>query len=131
MLKIYTDGGSRGNPGKSACAFVVVKNNKIIKQSSKFLGRKTNNQAEYNAIILALSSIKQKSLEIISDSELVIKQLNQEYKIKKLHLQKLYDKIQKLLKNKKIKFSHLKRENKFISQADFLVNKKLDKIKPS
>ena len=129
-MKIYTDGGSRGNPGKSASAFIVVKNNKIIKQGSKFLGIKTNNQAEYNAIIFALKSTEQKNLEIVSDSELVIKQLNQKYKIKKPHLQKLYAKIQKLIKNKKVKFSNLKRENKFIAQADFLVNKELDKIKP-
>jgi len=126
-MKIYTDGGSRGNPGKSACAFMAVKNKKIIKQSSKFLGIKTNNQAEYNAIIFALWCIKTKELEIISDSELVIRQLNGKYKINEKHLQRLYNKIQNLSKNRKIKFSHLRRENHFISQADLLVNKELDR----
>ncbi len=127
MMKIYTDGGSRGNPGKSACAFIAVQDDKIIKQQSKYLGIGTNNEAEYNAIILALSIIKEKQIEIISDSELVIKQLNGEYKIKKPHLQELKDKIDNLIKNRNIKFSNVRRENNFISIADFLVNHELDR----
>ena len=127
MIKIYTDGGSRRNPGKSACAFIVVQNNNIIKQQSKYLGIGTNNEAEYNAIILALTMINEKDIEIISDSELAIKQINAEYKIKKPHLQKLKDKIDDLVKNRNIKFSNSHRENEFISKADFLVNQELDK----
>jgi len=126
-MKIYTDGASRGNPGKSAAAFIATKNNKITKQNSKYLGTATNNEAEYNAIILALQTIKTKEAEIISDSELAIKQLTGEYKIKKPHLQKLKTKIDKLIKGRKIKFSNQRRENKFIVQADYLVNKELDK----
>ncbi len=128
-MKIYTDGGSRKNPGKSAAAFVVVKNNKILAQDSKYLGIKTNNEAEYLAIIFALKNSHEKEAEIISDSELVIRQLRGEYKIKKQHLKKLKDKIDSLTKNRKIKFSHLRRKNKFISQADRLVNQELDKHK--
>jgi len=126
-MKIYTDAGSRGNPGKSAAAFVVVKDNKIIKQNSKFLGIKTNNEAEYSAIIIALEVIKANEFEIISDSELVIRQITGKYKITKPHLQKLNNKVQELIKNRKIRFSNASRENKFISQADFLVNEELDK----
>ncbi len=128
-IKIYTDGGSRGNPGKSAASFITVKQNKILKQKSKYLGIKTNNEAEYLAIILALKTIRSKEAEIISDSELVIKQINEEYKIKKPHLQKLKNKIDNLIKNRKIKFSNLRRENKFITLADNLVNQELDKHK--
>ena len=131
-MKIYTDGGSRGNPGKAACSYVVVSNNKIIKRKSKYLGIKTNNEAEYNAIILALKNINtnnNKNIHIISDSELVIKQLNGEYKIKKQHLRDLYSKIQNIIakNNLNIKFSNLRREDKFISSADALLNQELDK----
>jgi ribonuclease HI len=126
-MKVYTDGGSRGNPGKASCAFIVVSKQKIIKQKSKFLKIKTNNEAEYNAIIFALENIKQKQFEIISDSELVIKQITGEYKINKSHLALLNQKVQGLISTRKIKFSTVKRENKFISFADELVNKELDK----
>jgi len=126
-MKLYTDAGSRGNPGKAACAFVVVKDNKIIKRESKFIGVATNNEAEYNAIILALTMIKAKEIEVVSDSELVIKQITGEYKIKQPHLRELNDKVQDLISKRKIKFSNAPRENKFISLADELVNIELDK----
>ncbi len=129
MKKIYTDGGSRGNPGKSAAAFLVVENNQIIKEKSFYLGVKTNNEAEYNAIILALKEIKSPEIEIISDSELVIKQIIGEYKINKPHLKLLNQKIQGLISNRNVKFSNTERENKFIKRADYLVNKELDKHK--
>jgi ribonuclease HI len=130
MIKIYTDAGSRGNPGKSACAFLVLKDDKIIEEQSKFLGVGTNNEAEYNAIILALEYARQNNLddiELTSDSELVIRQIKEEYKIRQPHLRKLFDKVQELTKNKKIKFFNAKREDKFISRADSLVNHELDK----
>ncbi|MDO8517217.1 MAG: ribonuclease HI family protein [Nanoarchaeota archaeon] len=127
VLKIYTDGGSRGNPGKAACSFIVVENNEIIKKYSEFLGIKTNNEAEYNAIIKALEYIKDNEVEVFSDSELVVKQLNGEYKITKEHLRELNEKINILTNNRKVKFANVKRENKFIEQADLLVNKELDK----
>jgi len=131
MITIYTDGGSRGNPGKSACAFVIVKDNEIGYQESKFLGIKTNNEAEYHAIILALTHVSkshEKEIELKSDSELVIKQLNGHYKINKPHLLELNLQVKELIEkhNLKIEFSNLKRDDKFISQADFLVNQELD-----
>jgi len=132
MIKIYTDGGSRGNPGKSACAFLVTRDKETVYENAKFLGVKTNNEAEYNAIILALNwvgkNLSSKEIEIISDSELVIKQLNGEYKIKMSHLKKLNEEIRKIIdkNNFNIRFLNVKRENEFISRADFLVNKILD-----
>ena len=126
-MKIYTDGGSRGNPGKSAATFIVVENNQIIKEKSFYLGIKTNNEAEYLAIIHALEELKEDNAEIISDSELVIKQIIGEYKINKPHLKLLNQEIQGLISNRKIKFSNAERENKFITRADYLVNKELDK----
>jgi len=126
-VKIYTDGGSRGNPGKSACAFLVVKNNKIVLSSSKFIGQATNNDAEYNAIVEALSQIKAKKIHLFSDSELVVKQLNGEYKINKPELKKLWEKVIRLCENRKVIFSNVPRENKYITKVDYLVNLELDK----
>lgn len=91
-ISIYTDGGSRGNPGPSACAF-VVKNNagKILEKRGKKLGTTTNNVAEYQAIIFALEYVlreKQGSLKnatefnFYSDSKLVVSQLNGTFKVK-------------------------------------------------
>ena len=128
-IKIYTDAGSRGNPGKSAASFIFVKNNQIIKEKTIYLGLKTNNEAEYLAVIYALKELNPDEAEIISDSLLVVKQLNQEYKITKPLLKILNQEIQNLIKDKKIRFSHSKREDKFIKRADYLVNKELDKHK--
>jgi len=124
---IYTDGGSRGNPGKATCAFLVVRNNKVLLEHSKFLGKATNNEAEYNAIIEALTKIKAKEIHLFSDSELVINQINGKYKINKEHLKKLKEKVIRLCENRKITFSNVSRENKYITKADFLVNEELDR----
>lgn len=126
-MKIYTDGGSRGNPGKAACAFVAIEDGKIVSEKVKFLGKKTNNEAEYNAVIMALSEIKDKELEIVSDSQVVIRQLTGEYRINLPHLKELYEKVQVLCEGRKVKFSNVARENKFISRADELVNEELDR----
>lgn len=123
---IYTDGGSRGNPGKAACAFIAVKDNKIIKQQSKYLGIATNNEAEYNAVILALENILEKDITIISDSQLVVNQIQGNWKINKEHLELLNQKVQGLISNRNVKLKNDSRENKFISLADNLVNQELD-----
>jgi len=134
MIKIYTDGGSRGNPGKSAYAFLITEDEKIVYKTAKFIGIKTNNEAEYNAIISALewseNNHKSKEIKLFSDSELVIKQLNGEYKIKKSHLKDLNEKINNLIEknNFKIKFINVRRENEFIIIADLLLNEELDKV---
>ncbi len=126
MITIYTDGGSRGNPGKAACAFIAVKDNKIIKQQSKYLGTATNNEAEYNAVILALENTLEKDITIISDSQLVVNQIQGNWKINKEHLELLNQKVQGLISNRNIKLKNDSRENKFISLADSLVNQELD-----
>lgn len=122
MTIIFTDGGSRGNPGPSAVA-AIIKDKKI----SKFLGNKTNNQAEYEAVILALENCEDKSILINLDSELVYRQLIGEYKIKHQNMLPLYDKVQKLIKDKSVKFNLISREKN--KKADKLVNKELDRIK--
>ncbi|MHA1214852.1 MAG: ribonuclease HI family protein [Candidatus Hodarchaeales archaeon] len=126
LIEIYTDGASRGNPGLSASAFIFVRDNEIQYKSCKVIGTKTNNEAEYQAIILALQeAIKQsiRNIEVYSDSRLVIKQLNGEFRANKRHLQLLKNKIQSLSeKFASVKFVHVPRSNGWISKADELCN---------
>ena len=134
-LLIFTDGGSRGNPGPAAGG-VVIKNdqNKIILKTSKYLGETTNNVAEYEALILALQKakgifkaqkIKNKNLECYLDSELVVKQLNHKYKIKDEGMQKLFIIVWNLtLAFDSVKFIHIPREENKL--ADEMVNRELD-----
>ncbi len=134
-LITYTDGGARGNPGPAAGG-AVIKNEKeeIILKTSKYLGETTNNVAEYEALILALQKakgifkarkIKSKNLECYLDSELVVKQLNHEYKIKDENMQKLFIKVWNLtLDFDGVKFTHIPREENKL--ADEMVNKELD-----
>ena len=131
-IKIYCDGGARGNPGPAAYSFIVVENEKVVYKKSRFLGIRTNNFAEYSGVLAALAWLTKKSAEldavsIFLDSQLAVKQLNGEYKVKSRNLKPLITKI-KLLENhvdKKINFYFLPRaKNKL---ADFLVNKTLDK----
>ena len=134
-LIIYTDGGSRGNPGPSACG-VVIKNdkNEVILKTSKYLGETTNNQAEYEALVLALQKakgifksqkIKKGNLECYLDSELVVRHLNHEYKIKDEGLQPLFIKVWNLtLDFNSVKFIHIPREKNKL--ADEMVNRELD-----
>lgn len=133
-LLIYTDGGSRGNPGLAACSFVAIYNGKILIKKSKFLNTATNNIAEYNAVILALEWIlenrnifQNKRVLFNLDSELVVRQLNGVYKIKNEELITLSLQIRKLLKEigREIFFRHIPREENKI--ADALVNEELDK----
>ena len=133
VLKIYTDGASRGNPGHAACAFIFVKDNDIFYSDKHDLGdRITNNEAEYKAIIKALEKAVEYTgwqVEIYSDSELVINQINGEWRIKKNHLKDLYSQIiTEKEKFKEVKFFYVRRENKFIKEADKLCNECLDKI---
>ncbi|MCZ7362369.1 MAG: ribonuclease HI family protein [Candidatus Methanoperedens sp.] len=131
ILEIYTDGASRGNPGSAACAYIIVKDGDIIKQSSKFIGQATNNTAEYHAIINALKDAEKytrSELKVFSDSELVIRQINKEYRIKKTHLSQLCSEVYSLVqKFEKVEFFNVGRENKFIKQADKLCNDRLDR----
>ncbi|MBI2448657.1 ribonuclease HI family protein [Candidatus Microgenomates bacterium] len=125
---LYSDGGSRGNPGKAAGAFVIKKDEKIVAEGSIFLGTATNNKAEYAGLILGLeklSSLTKGEVRCFLDSELVVKQLKGEYRIKDEGLKPLFAKVVQLKNNfEKITFTHIRREKN--KEADFLVNKELD-----
>ena len=128
---IYCDGGSRGNPGPAAIGIYIPQ---LRKGYSKFLGRTTNNEAAYQAAIFALKKIKhliggekaeKSEVEIRSDSELLIKQLNGEYKIKEKTLVPFFIEIWNLKQDfGGMKFVALPREENM--EADRLVNRELD-----
>jgi ribonuclease HI/ADP-ribose pyrophosphatase YjhB (NUDIX family) len=125
---IYSDGGSRGNPGPSAAAFVIVENETVIDQGGEYIGITTNNQAEYQGVRLGLERAIERgisSLEFRIDSMLVVNQLNGLYTIKNRELWPINERIQSLLKSfNSIKFKHVPREMNAL--ADALVNKYLD-----
>lgn len=134
---IYTDGGSRGNPGPSAIGAVFCnEKEQMIKNYSEYLGEATNNEAEYQAIIFALKKFKalfgkklakNSEIELKSDSELLIKQLNGEYKVLEPKIQQLFLAAWNLkLDFKKVKFKLISRQKN--QEADKLVNEALDNV---
>lgn len=125
---IYSDGGSRGNPGPSAAGFVIIEGNTVIDQGGEYLGITTNNQAEYHGVRLGLEKAIERnivSLEFRIDSMLVVNQLNGLYKIKNRELWPINERIQSLLAEfGSVRFKHVPRE--LNTMADALVNKILD-----
>ena len=128
--KMYTDGGSRGNPGKAAIGVVIYdKNNKKIKELSRYIGIATNNVAEYTALVFGVTALKElqcTEVEIFMDSELIVKQLKGMYKVKHRDMRSLYSKVIQGLKGIKYTIEHVKREKNKI--ADSLVNDALDAL---
>jgi ribonuclease HI len=124
---LHTDGGSRGNPGPSGIGATVEIKGKTH-EFKKYIGKATNNQAEYQAIILGLEKAVELNVseaECLLDSELVVKQLNQEYKVKNKDLAPLFVRVWNLkLKFKKVTFKHIYREEN--KDADRLVNEAID-----
>lgn len=130
-LTTYTDGGARGNPGPAAAGIVIKdESGKTIESYGIYLGEQTNNFAEYSALLEAVSKAKDlgaNEIECYLDSELVVKQMRREYKVKDPALQKLFIKVYNLSANlKKITFHHIPREKN--KEADLEVNKTLDNI---
>lgn len=132
-IKIHTDGGARNNPGPAALGVVIGP--PINKNYSSYLGKKTNNEAEYEAVIFALKKLKalvgkdktkDLEVEVFMDSQLAVRQLSYEYKIESSNIVPLFVKIHNLrLAYKRIDFIHIPREKN--KDADKLVNMELDK----
>jgi ribonuclease HI len=131
MIYTNSDGGARGNPGPGAIGVIVRKEGEILTKYSKYLGiNVTNNTAEYEALIKALEMALKfgKKVTCILDSELVVKQMLGEYKVKNPKLRELFLKAQKAQdKFDKVRYLHARRDDKFQSMADELVNEELDK----
>jgi ribonuclease HI len=133
---VYTDGGARGNPGPAATGVVITdEKGNFIKKYSKEIGVRTNNEAEYEAVIFALQKIKQLfgkekvkkiNIEIRMDSELVARQLNGKYKVEEEKLFPLFIKIWNLKMDfGNISFVEIPREKN--READRLLNEELDR----
>jgi ribonuclease HI len=130
---MYSDGGSRGNPGPAGIGVYIET---LDKKYGEYIGETTNNVAEYAALIFGLKKIKQLvgkekakkyEIECYLDSELVVKQLNHEYKLKEEYIQKNFIEIWNLMLDfKKVVIIHIPREKNKI--ADALVNKALDEM---
>ncbi len=126
---IFTDGGSRGNPGPSAAGFVIqdTSGNQLIAKGI-FLGNNTNNFAEYNGVILSLETALEmgaKKITLYSDSQLMVRQINGQYKVKSPNLKDLYNQARTLLGQfKSWKIEHVYREQN--KDADALANKAMD-----
>lgn len=131
-VKIYSDGGARGNPGPAAIGvYIEDETGKKIKSISRYIGETTNNQAEYQAVLAGLiyiKDLKPKEVSCFLDSELVVKQLKGEYKVKDPALAEQFIKIWNLQHEfEKISFTHIRREKNKL--ADSLVNLALDRHK--
>lgn len=134
-ITIFTDGGARGNPGPAAIGFAIKDSSgKTIKKYGEAIGEATNNEAEYRAVISALSKAKSlfgkektkhMSVNVLMDSEFVVRQLNGKYKIEEERLFPLFIKIWNLKMDfGKVMFLHVPREKN--KEADRLVNEALD-----
>lgn len=127
--KLYTDGGSRGNPGPSAAAFVICRTDgSVVKKAGSYLGTLTNNQAEYRGLEAGLTEAIRlgiKKLLVYMDSELIVRQLNGIYKVKNKDLMPIFQKVQSLSGSfEQIEFIHVPRELNKIADAE--VNRILD-----
>ncbi len=137
LLEINTDGGARGNPGPAAIGASAVSSGEEVFYLSEAIGETTNNVAEYMAVVRSLQTILEKQIKIeklrfILDSELIVKQITGQYKVKQPHLQTLRQQVVTLIKDleakgqlKLISFINVPREQN--KRADELVNLALDK----
>ena len=132
---IHTDGGSRGNPGPAAIGVVMESDSFGKKEFGEYIGETTNNEAEYRAVIFALKKIKSlvgsdkcrdSSVGFLLDSELIVKQLNKEYKLKDKNIQNFFIEIWNLTFDfGEVSFRHIPREKN--READRVVNQMLDR----
>jgi uncharacterized repeat protein (TIGR04076 family) len=129
QVELYVDGGSRGNPGPAACAFIIkTAEGKTLAARGIYLGKATNNVAEYSALVRGVQAVRDlgvKELHIFSDSELMVRQIIGEYQVKSPDLKDLHHEAQRLLLGfDRWQIKHIRRE--LNSDADSLVNETLD-----
>jgi len=131
VARLFADGGSRGNPGPSGAGAIIIVDEKIVGSVSQYLGIQTNNVAEYTGLILDLEKALElglKDVEVCMDSELIVRQMNGQYKVKNEKLIPLFLKAGKLAELfASFKISHVSRE--YNRAADQLANKAMDLAK--
>ncbi len=128
--KLFTDGGSRGNPGPAAYAFVLeADDGTVLDARGETIGVATNNVAEYSALVAGLARAAEvgvDELEVVSDSELLVKQMRGEYKVKNRALQELFLDASRLARKlHRVRYTAVRREHNEL--ADSLVNEALDR----
>ncbi len=130
MITINTDGGARGNPGPAAAGVVIARDGETLATISHYLGELTNNSAEYRALIMGLEKAKElglgaEQIEVRMDSELIVKQMNGQYKVKHPDMKPLHAAVNELVDELGgVDFVHVRREQN--KEADKLVNEALD-----
>ncbi len=130
-VTVYTDGAARGNPGPAAIGYAVYDDEgRVIDKDSKAVGIRTNNQAEYEAFVWALERVAKmgaKEAVFYSDSELLVKQVNGQYRIKDLRLRDLHDLAQGYIDALDgFEIEHVSRQNERTSRVDEMINEELD-----
>jgi ribonuclease HI len=128
--RLFTDGGARGNPGPAAAAYVLeAENGTVLDASGEAIGVATNNVAEYRALVAGLAKAVElgvDELEVVSDSELLVKQMNGEYRVKNTALRELSLEAARLARSlASVRYTAVRREHNEL--ADRLVNDALDR----
>lgn len=132
-IYLYTDGGSRGNPGPAGAGAVLYEGDREIASASKFLGVQTNNVAEYDALLLALAMARthfpqseSRRVVVRMDSELIVKQMHGVYRVKNPVLKKKYEDVCAMIARHfpHLTFEHVRRE--YNARADELANHAMD-----
>lgn len=130
-VTVYSDGGSRGNPGKSAYAIVVTSEGKVLHQHAEFLGIHTNNYAEYRGLIAGINKALElgaDEAEFVMDSQLVIRQMTGEYKVKNPDMAVLHSDAEALASMiPKVRYRNVRRSEELIPVADALLNAEMDR----
>lgn len=134
IVRIYTDGGARGNPGPAAIGIVVSdRDDKVIKEFGEYIGRATNNQAEYRALVRGLeiaANYTDSEVVCISDSELVVRQMTGEYRIKNEEMRSLAEIVKEKSRSfRKVRYLNQPRMTGHLARADGLVNETLDGLR--
>ena len=127
-LTIFTDGASRNNPGEAGAGVLILRNNKPVAKLARYLGTTTNNIAEYTAAIMGMEhavKLGASSVRLFADSELLVKQVNGQYKVKNEGLKLLHHKVKELIaKIGSVEVQYIPRESN--KEADALANKAID-----
>jgi ribonuclease HI len=130
-VQMFCDGASRGNPGRASSAFWIQENGTILFEGGEDLGIATNNVAEWSALLFGLKKAKEigiKNMEVFLDSELVVKQIKGEYRVRNSVLFPIFQSVQSLLPFfESLSFIHIPRENN--KKADAIANNILDNQK--
>jgi ribonuclease HI len=132
-LTVFSDGASRGNPGEAGCGFVILnENGDALFEGALYLGTATNNVAEYTAVLEAAKKAlcyEPDSISFFLDSELIVKQMSGEYKVKNENLKEIRNRLIETLNGLSVSFSHVPREQNKVADklANLAIDKKLNK----